>query len=484
MKFSKDELEFLEHLEKIKSSIEPSFFSAVNTTLIANPYISNYPKKFIFKKFRDKNIYWLFFKSTLKFYIKQFGLFFNYTISHLLYKIFYKREKINFKNSILIDKFFLVDTILKEKKFQPRYFVGLYEVLESLNRDYVFLVRLYGANRNPFKLIKLFKILSRDSRKFLFEFGLLEGKDFFKILGLIAIYPFKTLKLLTNDRYFNIELIDDIPKQQFEAFSRYIVGQKLAELDIDKVISWSEFQVVERALNYGLRSRGGKAKIYGAELYLSYSSYFNTFVSDIDYTHKTSPHIVLVNGKYYLLDRKRVEYRLGVSFRYKELFKRAIYKGGENILLLGSYLIEDTKYMIELLEEFESVIFKNHPAVDIRKLGVINFKISDKSIYELFKDSKIVITTASGTAVEAVACGVSVIIIGSRNNLTSNPLDDYGKGIIWDMAYGRDDIFRIYKNLLEKREKKDLTSYASWYRENFFIEPNIKNIAVNFNLYK
>ncbi len=68
--------------------------------------------------------------------------------------------------------------------------------------------------------------------------------------------------------------------------------------------------------------------------------------------------------------------------------------------------------MIKLLEGFESVIFKNHPAVDIRSLGDIKFKISQESIYNLFEDGKIVVTTASGTAVEAIACGVSVIIIG------------------------------------------------------------------------
>ncbi len=36
--------------------------------------------------------------------------------------------------------------------------------------------------------------------------------------------------------------------------SRYILGQKLAKLDIDRILSWSEFQVTERALNYGLKS--------------------------------------------------------------------------------------------------------------------------------------------------------------------------------------------------------------------------------------
>ena len=479
MEFTKKQKEFLKHIDTMKSKIEIGFFSAVNVTLIANPYISEYPKRFISKNFDRSSIFLSFIKSSTLFYIKNLGLYYNYMVSFFLYKRFYKK-RVTPNSSILIDKFFLVDNIIKEKKFEPKYFKGLYRVLDDKNIDYKFLVRLYGANRKPSKLKEFFKILNEDRRAFLFEFELLKFKDFMEILGLILAYPFATLSMLQKgERDFNIELIKDIKNQQFEAFSRYILGKNISNFDVDKIISWSEFQVTERAFNYGLDER---ADVYACQFYLSYNSYFNTFVSDIDVFGNYAPKKVLVNGKYFLLDRKEIEYSLGVSLRYRELFSTPIYKNGENILLLGAYVESDTRYMIELLDGFTNVIFKNHPAVDIEKLGSIKFKISDESIYRLFRDSKIVVTTASGTAVEAIACGISVIVVESRDNLTSNPLSSYGKGLMWDSVNSRDELIETYNRLLKKREEVNIDLVAKWYRDNFFIEPTKENIVKAFEL--
>ncbi len=70
----------------------------------------------------------------------------------------------------------------------------------------------------------------------------------------------------------------------------------------------------------------------------------------------------------------------------------------------------------------------------------------------------------------------------SKRGLYIKSIDEYGKGVIWDMAYGREDILRVYRNLLKMREEVDLTTYARWYRENFFIEPTKKNIIKAFEL--
>ncbi len=50
------------------------------------------------------------------------------------------------------------------------------------------------------------------------------------------------------------------------------------------------------------------------------------------------------------------------------------------------------------------------------------------------------------------------------------------------MAYGRENILRVYRNLLKMREEVDLTTYARWYRENFFINPNREAIEGVINL--
>jgi len=110
--------------------------------------------------------------------------------------------------------------------------------------------------------------------------------------------------------------------------------------------------------------------------------------------------------------------------------------------------------------------------------------VVENNIYELFKDTTIVISTASGTAVEAVACGISVIIIASQDNLTSNPLVEKGKGKIWDIAFSKDDVEKLYNKLLKYRKDniEEIKEIALWYRDNFFVEPTEENIVKAFEL--
>ena len=480
---------FKEYIINIKKTIKVDIYNIINVTLISNPYITKFPKKFLFKEKNKESIIFLFIKSTTKFYLKQFYLFITYIINSLLCKIFYKKEKVNLENPILIDIFLLVDNINRDKEFKENYFIGLYEILEKNNIEYLFIPRLYGANKNPFKLIEFFKVINHDKRDFLFEFEFLSFKNFIEIFMMILVYPFKTLRLIQKDKLFNSELIIDIENQSFEAFSRYIFGKNIAKFKkVDKIYSWSEFQVVERSFNYGIRSNNLNIELIACQFYLNYEIYFNSYVDDIDFEMLSSPHKVLVNGKYYLLDRNKIKYLNGVSLRYNNIFSFSRKEEKNSILLLGSYIEKDTKYMLESVGSFDSVLFKNHPAVDIKKIGKLkqNIRVVQSNIYELFKDSNIVIGTASGTVVEAVTCGLSVIIIASQDNLTANPLVKHGKGKIWDIAFNKDDIQKLYNTLLRYRNDNidEIKEIAFWYRENFFVEPTEENIIKAFELEK
>ena len=489
--YQNNKFKFYNYINNIKKNIKVDINYIINVTLIKNPYITEFPKKFFLKKKEEKgtSIYFLFIKNIFKFYLKQFYLFSTYIISFIIFKVFYKKRRSMLKDFLLIDLFFLVDNIIKEKKFQENYFSTLYNVLDKKNQKYIFLSRLYGTNKNPFKLIKFFKIINQDKREFLFEFELLSFQDLMEIFIMILSYPFKTLQLIQNDELFDRELIKDIEKQSFEAFSRYIFGKNIAKLkEIDRIYSWSEFQVIERSFNYGVRSKNSNIELIACQFYLNYETYFNSYADDIDFDMYSSPHKILVNGKYYIQNRDKVIYRLGVSLRYKDIFDFKGIEKEENILLLGSYVEQDTKYMLESLNDFNNILFKNHPAVDINRFGKLgsNINVVDKNIYELFKNASLVIGTGSGTLVEAVACGLSVIIIASQGNLTANPLVKYGKGKIWDIAFNKDDIQKLYNTLLKYREENmdEIKEIASWYRDNFFVEPTEENIIKAFELEK
>jgi len=490
--YKKRNSSFHNYIDNIKKNMKVDIYSLINVTLIKNPHNTSFPKKFFLREYNSISKIYLFIKSTIKFYSKQSYYFITYLVGFFIYKVFHKRKKIDLNNFILIDIFCLIDNIIVDNKFNENYFSNLYEVLDKCNKEYIFLPRLYGIQKNPFKLIKFFKIINQDKRNFLFEFEILSCMDFLSIFFMLLKYPFKTLRLLqieksNDDRLFNNELIKDISNLSFDAFSRYIVGKNISKTNISKVYSWSEFQVIERSFNYGVRSNNDNIKLYGCQLYLNYNSYFNTSVDDIDFIQKTSYHDVLVNSKYYLLDRNLVHYKVGVSLRYKNvfLFNKIIIP--KNIVLIGTFF-KETKYMLDFVENFDLILFKNHPIVDIKNFGQLNENIIlvNDNIYKLFENASIIISTSSGTSVEAVACGVSVIIIASQDNLTANPLVDFGKGKIWDIAFSKDDVKILYNNLIDYRKNnaEEIKEIASWYKDNFFIEPTEENIIKTFELNK
>ena len=105
-------------------------------------------------------------------------------------------------------------------------------------------------------------------------------------------------------------------------------------------------------------------------------------------------------------------------------------------------------------------------------------------LYQFFQTSNIVITTESGTAVEAVAVGVSVIIVNSQTNLTSNPLIDFGKGEIWDEVDNEKELLTKLNQLQEfrKNNPERIDEISKFYKDNFFVEPTEENILKVFEL--
>ncbi len=482
---------FHDYLNNIKRKSQWDIFNIINPTLVKNPYSSEFPKRFFLNDVNASNSKLLFVKVVLKYYMKSLYNFISYFIAFMLYKIYYKK-KIKKDVKTIIDVFGLVDKTNQNNIFSENYLTGIYEIFEKYNTDYTILLRPYGVGKNPFKLKHFFKIINKDKREFIFEYELLTFKNFIELFILIMQYPFKVLRLVQNedndiDRIFNYTLILDIKSFSFDSLTRYIVGKNIAKIDsIEKIYSWSEFQVIERSFNFAIRKHTDKIELIGLQFYLNYETYFNTYVNDLDYEMMSAPYKVLVNGNYYVKKSKKVKYDIGVSLRYKEIFTFKGIVEEKSILLLGSYIESDTKYMLGSIEKFDNVIFKNHPAVDISRFGQLpqNITVSEENIYKLFENTKLVIGTASGTSVEAVACGISVIIIASQDNLTANPLVEYGKGKIWDIAFSKDDVKILYNELIEYRQNniEEIKKIALWYKDNFFIEPTEENIVRVFEL--
>ena len=487
--YQQEKGEFHHYIDNVKRSSPWDVYTIINPTLIKNPYASSLPKSFFLNNVRQVNNTVLFIKNLLKFYLKNSYLLVSYLMAFAIYKLYYKK-KVRDELEIIIDTFVLVDNVNKNGEFNENYLTGIYELFEKYNTNYAILLRPCQVAKNPFKLRHFFKIINQDKRDFIFEYELLKLSDFFTLLSLMLLYPFKTLRLLQKevskeDKIFNHSLLVDIKYFSFDSLTRYILGKHLSKIDsIEKIFSWSEFQVIERSFNYAIRKNSQKIELKALQFFLNYEVYFNSYVDDLDDDMLSAPHEIFVNGKYYIQNRERVKYSIGVSLRYEDIFRFKRQKDGEKILLLGSYIESDTKHMLESVKNFDNVIFKNHPAVDIKRFGELpkNIIVSNHNMYELFKNTKLVIGTASGSSVEAVACGISVIIIASQNNLTANSLVEHGKGKIWNIVFERRELEESMNALLEFRRKNPwkINSISTWYKYNFFSPLTDFNIRKTF----
>ena len=86
---------------------------------------SDFVKNFFFKRGAKKIKKIFIAKHIFIFYLKNMSKLFLYFIEYMMFKIFGKKSSVNWsQNLILIDVFFLVNNIIKDGKFQEKYFGG------------------------------------------------------------------------------------------------------------------------------------------------------------------------------------------------------------------------------------------------------------------------------------------------------------------------------------------------------------------------
>lgn len=485
-----------EYIDNIKKTAYLDIENIENLALSKNPN-SDLVKKYTFEIKPDKVTKIFIVKQIIVFYIKNFLRFFLYCIECVIFKIFGKKSKVDWsQKNFLIDVFFLVDNIIKDNNFKEDYFGRLYDVLEKHNKNYIFLPRLYGSSKNPFKLINLFNVTNQDkSNTFVYEHELLNIVDIFKIFIFIVKYPFKQFKLLQNnehelDAYFNYELFRSLPYTSFIAYVRYLVGKKVVKkiADGSKIISWQEFQNLEKSFNKAIKESSKDIVIYGCEFSMTYRAYISMHITDVDSDLKVTPHQTLLNGRHNYSNSVKHVFKNGVSLRYQNLFRYVDdCKEDKKPLVLIGYDIEEGVDILKKTTSFDKLDVKIHPTTSESQLdkymkGDWGYVYGD--LYGALKGADVVFAPPfAGTSLEAIACGVPVVIIANEDNLI-NPLVNCGKGEIWDIAFNEQDAKKHCNNLLKyKNNNPDkVKKIARWYKENFFIEPTEENIVRAFEL--
>ena len=258
------------------------------------------------------------------------------------------------------------------------------------------------------------------------------------------------------------------------------------------MISKYENQVLDKNLYKGLRSGKAKVFIYGCQLFVYPFSLLNINVDENEIYHGIAPDKVLVNGNYYLYENNRINSVIGPSFRYKYIFNYNMeYNKKENLVILLPHIDYECINILKIVRDIDyqkgRIFIKFHPSMEIKDYKNLiprNMKVSNKTVSELFQNTKIMISSESGSLVEAVSLCIPAIVVKNENRYLHNPLSVIGKGIIWDSAECAADVNKLINKFQHSlnNEKEDLAKYANKYKDMFFCEPTEKKIVDAFDL--
>lgn len=403
---------------------------------------------------------------------------------------------------ILIDTYFVVPNLQKNDYRDKACLRGLDVILEKHGKNYSYLPVFCGDN-NPFHYISIFNAFKKNDIDYITDYELLNLSDIAKIVTFIIAYPFIVMRLVrsldgTNKEVALVkdELLLTINQVTWNNYARYLVGRRVGEkTNSAKLISWCEYQSIQKNLYKGVRDTNSSIKIFGCQFFLRFGDWVNIDIPSSEVALKLAPDVLLVNGKAALKRNSTLTYKLGASLRNKKIFERETINDQEDSnlfpIILLSYFQHESKKLLQLIGESEykdkKLFVKAHPALDLASLRPFirkSWVVVDGDLYDRLQDASIVIVTASGTAAEAVAIGKSVIIIGEYNSITTNPLLNLGKGMIWDTADTGQEVNHIANKLLEYQalNKEGISQISEKYRNLLFNNATENEILAMFDL--
>ena len=489
------------YVQQITADAYRNVYLVSNPVLSRNPFASSLLHNFLFHiPERDINVMGVAWKL-IQFYLKNTLYFVNHFLTWMIVRIFFRAVFRRAADPVIIDNFLLVESTLASHSYEEKYFPGLRETLLRRGKDAYIFPCLYGRVALWNKCLELFGVIRRAPAVIITEYDLLKAADYLSLAQFICFYPLAVIRLSRQiepsgylGKLLSSELLETLDRMTAHSYVRYLSGKRLAGLFEGKitVISWFENQAQQKNFYRGLKEAAQNSSIYACRSYIDYPAYLNSFVAELEGASGVVPNKVLVNGTAYMKHSENLEYRLGVSFRYKYLFDPMVALSGNRMqcLLLFSYFYERNKELLKLCSASilasQAVKVRTHPA-DTRSSQFVLpagwiYDASDKS--GAFSNAAIIITSESGIAVEAAALGVSVIVVASQSSFTCNPMFDCGRGVIWELVFNSDELNNAYNNLLEQRTTniEGIKQAAEWYKSSCFVEPTEENIVRAFDL--
>jgi len=412
------------------------------------------------------------------------------------------RQSIPSRPLVLIDTFVMPDYIeddrwygtlwtnLTKKQQEETYFVPTF-VLTPIVRMHSTYAKVRSNIRNY--------ILKEDYLKFsdlLYAFG--HKKRILQLdIGPVNVMGYEFSGLVKEELDNNSDLLTVI---ESILIYRFIKRLKLASINIKLSIDWFEGQVIDKAWNMGFKSFFPGVKTLGYRATEGFTFYLCSYPIPIEKKAGVIPDIIAVQGKGMLNTVN--EFMPGLdtivipSFKssYVWDFKRKEAKNNQKIILISLPIsIKSSKIIIEkLVKAFNSnlfnnskitFLFKSHPAQELKKLksDLVDFSnyisfTKEKSFVKLLESTSLLITEASSTCLEAMACGVPVIMMENQEGLIFDSIPSTISEKIYRKVRTKNQLIQAIKYFifLDINDVNQLELEGKKVRKNYF-EPITKN---------
>lgn len=432
-----------------------------------------------------------------KYIINVNSFFFLYVISKFFHSLSGQRSIKDSEEIVYIDSYLIVNYAMTEDDLIGNYFPNLIETLENHGKKCAIIPRIYGS-WSPFTLYQLFRRIRKGRYNVLMDYELLRFTDFVRLGVYLMIYPFKMIQFYRkqilpypNNDYLKYFFWSDMNGSNFYGGVRYLFAQKLLKRlgNKDKVIQWYENQPYDKTLNRVVGESEREVEIYGCQLFFYAAELLNGYI-DRNELKSHLPQQVLVNGSFYMEENDLIR-KVGPSLRYRKLFQSPIYRNlNKDSLVLFSFFEMSNRAIIQVMNSLNGSTFVNlklHPSClieDYQSRIDFPFKLRNEDIYELFEETEFVIGAASGALVEAIACGIPVLVLADQGIGDYSYLPDFCRGTLWDIVWNKESIDRCYRELKIHvlRNSTDRNEMIRRVREEMFSEPSTEKVLEAFGL--
>jgi len=374
------------------------------------------------------------------------------------------------------DALTLIDTFVSPGfEHQDRYYPGLWEALSEKEQAMVWFVpTLYGYS--VIGAARAVRLLAASERQWLFR------EQFIRLSDLVyaLLHQQRVKKLQIGECQFRGLDIGGLIKEELSSYSefgaavigllnqRFFMRLKEEGISLRLAIDWSENQVVDKGWNAGVRTCFPEAQSIGYQGYAVTPHYLVMYPTETEWAAAVLPQKIAVIGEDFIKSRKRYcpqqEVIVAPAFRFSKIhsYKPEPRNDGDSTVLVA--MPKDLDEAADIIKSLSGAslhlkdarwLLKLHPTQNMAALrqragGFPQaLQLQDESFDQLLPRVDLVITSASSVGMEAIACGIPVIIIAGSQGLVHNPIPEEISHEIWQLCHSSEEVCEAINRYLK-----------------------------------